>query len=518
MNGFNYRIYTVPFSFIILSYLFYAHCLFFDFFIFDDYILRSPQIQNLTWENFFQPWQNSLTPISYNVWQLIAFFGGADTPAPFRLVNIIIHGLNSYYIFLIGTKLNDLFEVHLEKKFLYAFALLFLAHPVATESVIWPSAIRTLLSTFCSLAFFYHYLKNDLKLNYIALLSFAIGVLINPTAAGIIFIVPTVALILKKPISKTDFFGLVAFLLIFFPLHYAETISKDFFSLVSYYDRIMLTISALAKYMQICILPYNLSFDYQINPTNREVFKLSSLITNIIIILTFLVIPYLVLKEKVKPSFVLCLQLCFLFFISTNIGIFLHDFNNISVVANRYAYLALFPIMFLLVLLIQNFFHSFPRLQFFSFGLIFLALLSQTAKETLQWKSPEKLFSASINNSGENQEILIALGAAYMANENFRQAELIFLKTIDRYPLSIEPLLHIVELYLRTEDRQKIKNFLTINNIRSRPVPSASFLPIAKLYLLINDNHMASLFLDKHVEIYGQTKDSDLLQTRILDQ
>lgn len=516
MNIIKNKNFLIPISFILISYLIFSHALYFDFFIFDDStnLSLNPKIITVNWRNILWYWQNSLTPLIFNVWQFISYLFGVDSPAPYRLLNIIVHGLNATMVYLLSSRLVDTFKFDIDKKYLYFVPLLFLVHPVVAESVLWVSSLRTLLATLFAFSFLHQYLKNNFSLNYLSILFFAISILINPICGGVLFVIPITSLILKKRLPLIDYLGLALFLSLFFYLHSQNVHSKEYFSFVSYFDRLKFLILALAKYVEICLVPINLSFNYRITPLNPSLYDLKIFTMPIIFVISFFSTPYFIVKKTYFP-FVLCIQLYFLAFISTNLGIFLHDFNNFSVVANRYAYLALFPLLLLSLFLLKKLLSFAPRIFSFSLYLVLFLFLFLTLQEILLWKSPENLFLVSMKHDGRSEEMLIPTAVQLMKNRKFDQAELLLLETIKKYPQSIEPLIHLAELYLKTEDRKKIRVFLKNYEMNPGQFPAKSSLTIAELYFLIEGNKEAKKHLDKFIDAYGVTKEAEDLQRQL---
>jgi tetratricopeptide (TPR) repeat protein len=273
-------------------------------------------------------------------------------------------------------------------------------------------------------------------------------------------------------------------------------------------DHLKLLILSLAKYIEICLFPFNISFNYQINPANLFKYDFRFLFTSIITIFGFFIGPLVFVKNK---KFVLCLQLFFLSFIITNLGIYLHDFNNISIAANRYAYLALFPTLFLLVFIINKILEFFPRFITPVTYFLLLVFVVFTCKETMLWKSPEKLFSVSMEHTGESMEILTAKGVLLLKNNMYPDAESIFTKLLNKYPNSIEALSNLCELYSKTEDRKKIRIFLKDHSIEIEKLPVSSYLMIANLYILIEKSEIARSFINKYISTYGSNDFSQML-------
>lgn len=123
-----------------------------------------PQIFTAPYYNGWGETHNSYRPLTtlsfsldYRIWKL--------NPVGYHLFNVILHILNSIIIFLI---LNRLF---LNYKLSFISALLFLIHPVNTQTVNYVSNRPDLLMLFFFLAAFYSYLlyRQKGKLHFLAL-------------------------------------------------------------------------------------------------------------------------------------------------------------------------------------------------------------------------------------------------------------------------------------------------------------------------------------------------------------
>ncbi|MFN3966660.1 MAG: hypothetical protein ACK4JE_03055, partial [Endomicrobiia bacterium] len=86
--------------------------------------------------SFYRPIQTASYFIDYAFWKL--------NPAGYHLTNLLIHILNTFLVFLIFRKLPVLNEFKITKAFF--ISLIFLIHPVQTESVVYVSGRGDLLA------------------------------------------------------------------------------------------------------------------------------------------------------------------------------------------------------------------------------------------------------------------------------------------------------------------------------------------------------------------------------------
>ena len=187
--------------------------------------------------------------------------------AGFRVVNIIIHALNSFLLFWL---VNYLFK----NRFLsYATFLLFLVHPIHTEAVTSLVGRAELLAFFWSLAAIYFFIKKDSLLSSVsflfALLSKEVALMVLP----IIFYV-------DWGIIKNKFFSTINKTFVFAPailiysiLRYkalgayffgdvSMTIVGNHLKFLPLKERILTAFKVLYMYLERLIWPVHLSADY----------------------------------------------------------------------------------------------------------------------------------------------------------------------------------------------------------------------------------------------------------------
>lgn len=107
---------------------------------------------------------NSLqySPLNTLYYYFIYQLNGFD-PYYFHLGSLLVHTLNTVFIFIVCRKILVLFEITNSKTIAYAIALVWSILPFNVESVVWISASKILLYTFFGLLSFNFYIEAYLK-------------------------------------------------------------------------------------------------------------------------------------------------------------------------------------------------------------------------------------------------------------------------------------------------------------------------------------------------------------------
>jgi tetratricopeptide (TPR) repeat protein len=142
----------LPFAVAVIAFAIYARTLYYGF-VYDDIenILNNPAVFNFhpsqAWQFLVQPWR-ALVQISYGYTHYLSGFN----PAAYHLVNVLIHVLNSVFVFGIARFLAKRW-LSQDKVELFAVAagLIFAVHPLHSEAVayVWGRS-----SSLCALFYF----------------------------------------------------------------------------------------------------------------------------------------------------------------------------------------------------------------------------------------------------------------------------------------------------------------------------------------------------------------------------
>lgn len=489
--------------FIILSYVIYFHTLHYSFYIYDDAENISLNIHhglNLL-ESINWYWFNSLTPIPHTFWLTISKIWGNNDPAPYRFLNIFIHGINGALLYqfmkILFLKFASFLSKSEIKNFSFLSSLIFVIHPVATESVIWVSSFRSLLAATFLLLYLLQISKDE-ETNYVlAILYFIASILTNPIFTGVFFISFFFS---KKPL-KIEFVILLLLIGFFFYLHSTNIIQKKYFSFVTTSEHLALFNKSLYEYIKIALLPFDLKVISHLNLTtiqNNNIYQHLGFISFSSIIIS---LPFLLQKTKKYHTL---FKILFSFFILaqiTNMGLFLHDYSALSVTASRYAYFSssLIWLVYSIVLSIYI-----PKYWKQITTVITIALFALQLNQSCKWSSSANLLEESYASNPDSIENLIALGQSMTLEKNYDGAEKIFTQALIRKPPSNEALSNLLKLIISTRDYQHGYEIIKKSNLDLNNFHPELYFDIAKLYCHNGQFKEASYFITKYTE-FNQT-------------
>ena len=433
--------------FLVLSYLLFSPSLFFPSFIFDDHfhIFDNPFILKPTISNFFLIWTESRTPVVFNLWQIVSLLFGTDSPAPFRTLNIIVHGLNAALIFKISIFLMKEKSTQYKTIASWATALIFLVHPIQVESIVWISSFRGTAAAFMALLAIFYVLnanhshsqsENDDTLGIIPLVLFIFGLLIKPTIAPIAIILPLVdyfhhRLSFKTLIKRHTALVLTATVI---GLVFQKHLLTTDYQAITFLQKIQIMFFSFFVYIKNMILPFQLAFSYNLTPI--EILRLLSITKYQVGLIGFYVVLFstfvFLIRKSTNTRLILLTSSSFFLLLLPSSGIIPFDFQNISTVANRYAYL---PIAFLCL-----FFFAFLD-EFFKFDYIkkasifsFVILTVLNFNQIKLWSNNESILLSGQNLKNIPIFILLPLAQAKIIEKDENGA-----RKYSNYAFSVSP-------------------------------------------------------------------------------
>jgi protein O-mannosyl-transferase len=362
-------------------------------------------------------------PVTNSTWGIVKRVASPKdfNPAPFHALNIITHGINGVLLFYL---LLLLFKNNTPA---FLGALLFLIHPLQVEAVAWISEFRGLYAAFfclISLLFFFSYLekKRPEKLSeliwskgfFVSLGCFVLALLAKPT----VVILPFIILILvwrfypkqTKTVAISLFTWLLPIIIIVFFL-----LIKGVHVSVPILERFVIAGYALFFYLQKLILPFPLAACYGYSPT----IVIASWFSYIALVLCIAFIYLLVIKRHKVPDLfasVFIIVVCLL----PVLGLIPFEYQQFSVVADRYIYMAFIGVALLmpaLVKCLQD--NSFLKIT----GVIVLGVLSiLTIKQTATWKDEFTLWDHAVTNFDNNPNAYYNRGVQYSLTGDFENA------------------------------------------------------------------------------------------------
>lgn len=479
--------------FIAISFLLFSHTAHFPFYIYDDFenISQNIHLQSNFFSNFIWFWQNSLTPIIYNIWQILSALSPTSQADFFRIFNIFVHGLNATLLYYNLSKIFSKHAADISYQILsFIIALIFLVHPVTTEAVIWASSLRTLLSGFFILLSLYF--SDDDTNEYWSYVFLLLTFLTNPIFASMFLL----KFLNSKKINLIEISITITITLVFLLLHSKNRLNTNYLSFIPPLEQFKLIIVSIFQYLKIAIIPYPILINYNINLTTVASATNIELVLKAFLILFFFFFPYSLKIAWPYKRIILFFQLFFLLSIAGNCGLFLHDYSILSTVSSRYAYfapVAAWGIIILLVTLLIK-----PHLIKFSI-LTILILSFSNVYFANKWQNNNTIISDALIRFPKSKELTIVLANTFALEGDYISA----INTIKHYlykqPEDWETFLYLLELLGNNNRHNGNKLFAsaTIDKFGDYLpfYPPVIYFHLAKLFYNLNDHNEALKYI-----------------------
>ena len=233
------------------------------FLVVQNLAIRGPTFQNI--KTVFSTYDPELyIPLTFVSYQIDYLVGGLN-PSIFHLSNILIHSLNSILIFWI------FFRITKHRTAAFFASLIFAIHPINTESVVWISARKDLLSTFFFLLTFSSYLAysraKDKRYYLLSMIIFVLALL----SKVMVVTLPAILIIydylidnrrgIKKIIIEKLPFIILSIIFIIIALGGKERVV----SVLSIQEMAMLASKSTLFYVQKIFIPVGLTIIYPFN-------------------------------------------------------------------------------------------------------------------------------------------------------------------------------------------------------------------------------------------------------------
>lgn len=367
-------------------------------------------------------WENHAgmyIPLTYTTWAVVKnFFSphGFD-PAPFHLLNVLIHGFNGillFYLLLLLFKKNS-----------SAFfgSLLFLIHPLQVESVAWISEFRGLYSTFfcfISLLIFFRQLEHAtssvLKTTgyWMAFVFYLLALLAKPSG----IVLPLLIVVIGWRFYKGKLSGILKAMSIWLVpaiLLAVLLLIHDPSNTVSFGNRFLIAGFTLVFYIQKIIFPYPLVACYSYTP---EVVS-NSMLSYAAVLIASGIFIFLFLKRHRFPYLYLAFLIVFICILPV-LGLVPFVYQTYSTVADRYVYMGMMGVSLLVASLT-------PAIEKYGIAkwagaIVVLLLTFLTAKQTSTWKDEFALWDHNLRFYNSSAVIHYNRGVQYSLQRNFEEA------------------------------------------------------------------------------------------------
>jgi len=478
-------------------------------------------VEVLSIEHISYFFKTSMTPIPYFFWQAISNLFGHENIAAYRAMNILFHAFNGLLVYRLALAVGQIF-LGKDKLSYFSFfsTFLFLFHPVQVESVVWLSSFRGIIATTFMLlaieslsqALFSkesQSLSPEKTVIFLCLLS--LGLLSKPTAVSMILLVPLIPLFefavsadKKKMQQKLSSLApiLISFSVLavgIVLLHKGEVLTIQTTNL-TIIQKLTLTTASLSSYILNLVLPFQLVFDYQINPFVLDylreekldfVLRLLSPL-GLMLSLSCLVIP----GKKIYGAF----ALAFLCVLSPHIGLIFHDFQNISTVADRYLYSSLIPFAWLTSSIIVAIGEKLPFVKAHRrtntlIGFLCAGVLLLNFRQVSLWRTPRVLLERSTTKDSLQAPILIALANHHLEQQHYKKAKELLREGLLREAYSQDALLNLI--WINELIPLETDTYFIAQEIRKRTKEPYSNLmvPFARVLIRAKDYALAKKYL-----------------------
>ena len=338
---------------LLLSFVLYGRSLNYDF-VWDDeraHLTQHENFMNGNLKAIWKPGSGMYIPFSYTVWYAIKKISedqyGNIKPFAFRFTNLMLHGINAWLVFML------LFMLVKNASASFFGALLFMAHPLQIESVVWISEFRGLLASFLAFSSLIIYLKviekNDTVSGIrnstgflISTVLFLLAVLSKPTVIMLPFATAALIWFFYRDKMKACIQSLVLWLLVFIPVALitgAMPAPELTFVSVSPWLNPLIAAYSTGFYFFKILLPVNLSPCYGVTPAEviRTAWPFAALVF-------WLVSAFFIFKNRDKHPVIIAGIIFLLLALLPVSGLRSFDYQRFSVVADRYVYFGMFGV------------------------------------------------------------------------------------------------------------------------------------------------------------------------------
>lgn len=325
-------------------------------------------------------------------------------PVAFHLIGLLVHLLNVSLVFSFIRRINIQafdFQKDLSTQIAFLSALLFAIHPLNQEAVLWISASKILVYAFFYLLGLIMYLKytESWRIKYYAFSGILFILSFGAKEQAVTF---PIALLLMDFVLGRDFrskriwlekipllvLSLVFGLITIFSQGFdpgAVTIKYNIF------ERLILAFVSGSMYITQSLVPVKLSYIYPFP------FQPGEKIPNILYAYPFAIVLGVFLIRKYFKNKVFLFG-CAFFLIHILVALHILDLSRFSITADRYAYLSLIGVTYLIAFTVYKYSGQTNR-KWIVCGVYILALCTYTLLNSSIWESSKTLkyhFSESI--------------------------------------------------------------------------------------------------------------------------
>jgi len=421
----------------------------------------------------YRPMREASYTADYAVWRL--------SPFGFHLTNILLHTFNAILLFIILIILTR------NRVFALFSAILFAAHPAATESVSWISGRKELLCLlFTLLAFIaFHRFISSTKVNplllAISLLLYMASILSKETGLALFFIFVLTPFFYdkyekKRIVYSTILYFFIFSILLFFFIYIGgggiirPEIAAGFFL------RFLLSATIFFRYLFLLFVPYNLNVEHYY-PLADSVTFLHIFFFYLLLCLIFLAWRY----RKKLPN----ISFGFLWIL-----VFLVPALNLiplsNIMAERFLYLPLIGF----AICIGSFLEHFSRRNLKSAISVFFAITAlyscRTFIRNYDWKDNFTLWSKAVSQTPESPRAIFNLAREHLLRDELEKAEILFNRFNSMVPADTDAYNYLGIIQLKKGDFSRAEKMFR-QSLEYNPANIESRVNLGNMYFNMKD-------------------------------
>jgi hypothetical protein len=529
-----------------LCLIIYGQTIFYDWFIFDDLFHSQRASQSLSLIV-----GESKIPIFLLFWKFVDYISNGQAFL-FRVVLIFFHAVNSILVYIFAEKIfATKISEEKELKFVsYIVAILFLIHPIQVESVAWISSLKGVLASTFALASLCLYLNSDKK-NWKNRLYiwffFGLSALSKPSY----LLLPTVFITLdvmlygksiKALFKENLIYILLALFLGFLTiLEYPQIFAREEFFRLD--KRVLNVFYAISFYIQKSLLPTPLLFDYGIT---KEFFK-TQIKTDAYFYRKTLALGFIFAWPLIGSFFRKTWSISglglwiFTIFLIPVLGFIPHNFESISLVADRFMYLSILGLAIVFADLIMVPYRKNARLIYGICIFLGASLLSISTYQAYLWRNTETILRYNLRHNFESIAAMEGLSTYFLKEKKYKEAEeaastgLKFSDGKTFYFTMIDSLMmrrnyHLLEVFEKSMTEQKrlddlqVQAYLDFALFRYKNLVAKSNIKINRVEIvkmlknsgysendLADDDAENAKFIDDLISRYPEERDKEIM-------
>lgn len=480
-----------------------------DFLRWDDYqvIVLNPVVTRglfrVIWSD---PLDMLYIPVTYSFWALL-WKASAGQPWLFHAANIALHSINTLLVLRIGTRLAGSDSARRMSAAVLGAAM-FALHPLQVEPVAWVTCGRDLLAAACALGTLAILLDGDSPQRLVvATAVFVFGLLSKPTIA--VAPIGFAAIILAAGLGSRR--RLTALGLWLVPAVGAVLVNKAIQQqaadlrrvAVSLPERAWVVCDSLAFYAAKLVWPHPLAADYGRTPSRALATFPSPLGLGILTVSSVLVMRELLRGRRVLPGLVAAA----LIFSAPTLGVVPFQAQGISTVADRYAYLAIACIAWIIAVVMA----TAPPLTLVPATAAACLMASLTFARLPVWQTNDEFFTDMVAKNPASLGGLTSLAVERLRQDRIDEAESLYRDALRIDPLDVHAVAGLIDIRISRGAFVEAANeflplfadkaFLTHNELDAMPLAHAYRLA-ARLCWHEHDWQQANDFYCRSFAIY----------------